>query len=85
MAALLDYLSLRGDIPGPLFIQQDGRPLHHALFVQKVQEALSATGLKGINFNSHSFHIEAATAAGSVGVPETTIKILGRWKSLTYQ
>ena len=85
VAALLDYLSLRGDVAGPLFIQQNGLPLHWSLFVQKVQVALTATGLTGTNFNSHSFRIGAATAAGVAGVPEATIKVLGRWKSGTYQ
>ena len=53
--------------------------------MQKVQEALTATGLTGTNFNSHSFRIGAATAAGVAGVPEATIKVLGRWKSGAYQ
>ena len=85
VAVLLDYLSLRGDVAGPLFIQQNGLPLHRSVFVQKVQEALTATGLTGTNFNSHSFRIGAATAAGVAGVPEATIKVLGRWKSGAYQ
>ena len=52
---------------------------------EKVQEALTATGLIGTNFNSHSFRTWAATAAGVAGVPEATIKDLGRWKSGAYQ
>ena len=81
VAALLDYLSLRGDVAGPLFIQQNGLPLHWSLFVQKVQVALTATGLTGTNFNSHSFRIGAATAAGVAGVPEATInpRPLEKW------
>ena len=83
--ALLGYLSLRGAVAGPLFIQQNGLPLHRFLFVQKVQEALTATGLTDTNFNSHSFWIGAATVAGVAGVPEATFKVLGRWKSGAYQ
>lgn len=85
VAALLDYLSLRGDVAGPLFLQQDGHPLHRSFFMQKVQDALTATGLTGTSFNSHSFRIGAATTAGVAGVPEATIKVLGRWKSGAYQ
>ncbi len=85
VAALLDYLSSRGDSPGPLFVFSDGSPLHRSRFVQEVQRALSASGLTGLNFNSHSFRIGAATSAGAAGVPESTIKVLGRWKSLAYQ
>ena len=55
VAALLDYLSSRGDGPGPLFMFSDGSPLHCSRFVQEVQRALSVSGLTGLNFNSHSF------------------------------
>lgn len=85
VAALLDYLSLKGDVAGPLFIRQDVHPLHQSLFVQKVQEALTVTGLTGTNFNSHGFWIGITTAAGAAAVPEATIKFLGRWKSAAYQ
>ena len=53
-------------------------------FVQEVQRAPSASGLIGLNFNSHSFRIGAATLAGAAGVPESTIMVLGRWKSMAY-
>ena len=85
VAALLDYLSSRGDAPGPLFMFSDGSPLHRSQFVQEVQRALTASGLGGLNFNSHSFRIGAATSAGAAGVPESTIKVLGRWRSMAYQ
>ena len=85
VAALLDYLSSRGDGPGPLFMFSDDSPLHRSRFVQEVQQALSASGLIGLNFNSHSFRIGAATSAGAAGVPESTIKVLGCWKSVAYQ
>ena len=83
--ALLDYLSSRGPALGPLFILPDGGPLRRPQFVEEVQQALSASGLVGLNFNSHSFRIGAATSAGAAGVPESTIKVLGRWKSMAYQ
>ena len=76
----------QGGMPqGPLFMLSDGSPLHRSLFVQEVQQALSASGFIGLNFNSHSFCIEAATSAGAAGVPESTIKVLGHWKSMAYQ
>ena len=85
VAALLDYLSARGPRAGPLFVLEDGEPLRRSLFVKHVQEALEATGLCGTHFKGHSFRIGAATSASAAGVPESTIKILGRWKSLAYQ
>ena len=35
--------------------------------------------------DGHSVRIEAATSASQAGVPETMIKILGRWSSMAYQ
>ena len=85
VSALLDYLVARGGAPGPLFITGDSQALTRSVFVQQVQAALSASGLDGSKFNGHSFRIGAATSASQGGVPETTIKILGRWQSTAYQ
>ena len=85
VAALFDYLSLRGSSEGPLFQLEDKSPLRRRTFSVKVQQALSAAGFDGSMFNSHSFRIGAATTASAVGVPETTIKQLGRWRSSAYQ
>ena len=85
VTALLDYLNRRGYTPGPLFITEGGTPLRRQAFVDNIQQALTAVGLEGSKFNGHSFRIGAATTASEVGVPETTIKILGRWRSMAYQ
>ena len=85
VAALLDILTVRGENPGPLFMAEGGRPLRRSGFVQHVQAALAASGLPSLNFNGHSFRIGAATSASVAMVPESTIKVLGRWKSQAYQ
>ena len=85
VAALLDYLGRRGPSPGPLFRLENGAPLQRASFVKGVQDSLAVAGLPGENFNGHSFHLGAATSASAAGVPETTIKLLGRWRSMAYQ
>ena len=54
-------------------------------FVLEVQQALQQMGVIGHHFNGHSFRIGAATSASQAGVPETMIKILGRWSSMAYQ
>ena len=64
---------------------QDGPPMQRRQFVQEVQQALQKTGAVGEHFNGHSFYIGAITSASQAGVPETVIKILGRWSSMSYQ
>ena len=83
--AMLDYLARRGNYPGPVFMLADQQPLRRHRFVQEVQQALSTAGVQGTLFNGHSFRIGAATSANAAGVPETTIKLLGRWSSSAYQ
>ena len=85
VAALLDYLTVRGPAAGPLFCSEKGEPLRRRQFTASVQGALSASGLNGSLFNGHSFRIGAATTASIAGVPESTIKLLGRWESSVYQ
>lgn len=85
VAALLDYLAVRGKAAGPLFQLENGQPLKRRTFTTQVQQALTASGVNGSLFNGHSFRIGAATAASAAGVPETTIKLLGRWQSSAYQ
>ena len=85
VAALADYLHRQGNSPGPLFRHEDGSPLRRRQFVNQVQSALMTAGLPGADFNGHSFRIGAATAASHARIPETTIKILGRWNSMAYQ
>ena len=78
VAAIVDYLQFRGSSPGPLFQLEDGKPLHRRLFTTEVQKALSSAGFDSALFKGPSFRIGAATTANLVGIPETTIKLLGR-------
>ena len=52
--------------------------------MQAVRESLTTAGLEAENYVGHSFCIEAATMAAQCGLPESTIKILGRWQSSAY-
>ena len=85
VSALLDYLKIRGNQPGALFVNENGSPMRRGQFVLKVQQALQQMGVIGHHFNGHSFRIGAVTSASQAGVPETMIKILGRWSSMAYQ
>ena len=37
------------------------------------------------NYSGHSFRIEAAATAASIGIPDHLIKTMGRWLSDAYQ
>ena len=52
--------------------------------MQVVRKALMAAGLEAVNYAGHSFRIGAATTAAQCGLPESTIKLLGRWQSSAY-
>ena len=54
VAACLDYVSVRGVSPGPLFRKRDGKPLLKFSFVVEVRKVLAAAGLPA---GGHSFRI----------------------------
>ena len=84
LLAMLAYLSMRGNAPGPLFLLKNGQPLSRPLLTNRLRQILSAAGIDG-NFSSHSFRIGAATVAARNGVPDHLIQALGRWTSNAYQ
>ena len=63
VSALLDYLTIRGNQPGVLFVNENGSPMRRGQFVLEVQQALQQMGVIGHHFNGHSFRIGAATSA----------------------
>ena len=85
VAAILSYMLQRGPGPGSLFKFADGKPLTRPRFVSRIREALSQAGVNCAPYSGHSFRIGAATTAARQGIEETTIKMLGRWKSSVYQ
>ena len=83
VAALTNYLHLRGPGMGPLFIFQDGGPLSRARLSSFLQSTLQAAGIPG-KVSGHSFRIGAATTAAQRGIPDHLIKTMGRWSSEAY-
>ena len=55
IAALLDYLSLWDNGPGPLFHWENGVPLTKPNFVEEVRVALTAANLPAHQYAGHSF------------------------------
>ena len=84
VSSLLAYLAIRPVTPGPLFLLRSGAPLLREILVRAVRSALSSTGIDASRFHGHSFRIGAATTASYAGLPDSTIKMLGRWKSSAF-
>ena len=85
VAALLSWLVYRGKSSGPLFLLQSGAPLTRTRLVTELRKVLSDLGLEAEHFSGHSFRKGAATTAAARGIPDSQIKILGRWKSSAFQ
>uniref|UniRef100_A0A1X7V7M6 Tyr recombinase domain-containing protein n=1 Tax=Amphimedon queenslandica TaxID=400682 RepID=A0A1X7V7M6_AMPQE len=84
VSVLIQYIKLRGTKPGPLFQWKDGTPLSCTRFVGEVQKVLLEAGLPARRFTGHSFRIWASTTAATLGVEDSTIQTLGRWKSSAF-
>ena len=82
--ALLAYLSMRGNVTGPLFLLANGQLLSRSILTDWLQQIFSTAGIEG-NFSSHSFRIGAATVAARNSIPDHLIQALGRWTSNAYQ
>ena len=78
------YLSVRGNVPGPLFLLASGQPLSRSILTDWLQQIFSTAGIGG-NFSTHGFRIGAATAAARNGIPDHLIQALERWTSNAYQ
>ena len=76
--AILVYLALRGPIPSPLLIFQDGSQLSHLDLVWAVRSALESQGMDICSFNGRSFCIEPVTTAATHGIEDSLIQALGR-------
>ena len=84
VAAVLAFMVIRPNTPGPLFVRADGSPLSRDFLVRSVQTALAAAGMDTAGYSGHSFRIGAATAAAQAGFPDSLIQSLGRWKSAAF-
>lgn len=78
---MLDYLALRGNKPGPLFMTLLGHPVSRTTFTEQLSLALKFCGLNPARYKGHSFRIGAASHAADRGLSDTQIRVLGRWKS----
>ena len=84
VSAILAYLAVRPQSPGPLFILKNGAPLSQRKFVSSLRGALSQAGISTTGYSGHSLRIGAATTAATLGLSDSLIKSLGRWKSSVF-
>ena len=71
----------------PLFCigRREQQPFTRQYVVQRLQELGMSSGLGQASWNGHSFCRGAATWAAEVGISETQIQTLGRWRSNAYK
>ena len=84
VAAVLSFLAVRPPSAGPLFVHADSSPLTRAQLIAAVRSALEGLGVDVTRYSGHSFRIGAATAAAQVGLSDSFIQTLGRWRSSAY-
>lgn len=84
VAALSDYLNVRGSKPGPLFISEASLPIQSSQFARTLNECVRTIGLSPEQYTSHSFRIGGASYAHQNNLSDTQIRRLGRWRSSAY-
>ena len=75
------YLALRGMANGPLFCHPNLSPISRKQFGDKLKCTIKSLGLNCNFYTTHCFRYGAATMAMAIGLSDTQIRSLGRWKS----
>lgn len=90
-AAMSDYINSRVKrrysvrLDSPLFAMKDGSPLSRKVLTKALRDALIAARVPNAElYKGHSFRRGGATSLARVGVPDSVIKTIGRWKSHAY-
>lgn len=83
--AMAAYISRRPLHPHSiLFKTEAGQPLTYQLLSNFIKKSMHNLGYDQTKFTPHSIRAGAATDAALAGMPASTIKKLGRWRSDTY-
>lgn len=75
------FLVWRGSQAGPLFCDMSGDVVSRYSFDAKLKACLRFCGLSSEFYKGHSFRIGAASYDAAQGVPDSQIRLRGRWKS----
>jgi hypothetical protein len=69
----------------PVFTLKDGSKVDRAWVTNRLRSRLAAMGMNANDYSGHSFRKGGASSLAERGVPDSTIKQMGRWKSVAYQ
>lgn len=81
VSQMLDYVSMRGNAPGPLFCWADGSSIFRSYFTRSLKEVLQYCNLDEDRYKTHSFQIGAASWAAEKGMSDSQTRAFGRWNS----
>ena len=84
VAAVLGYIESRGAQSGPFFLNSRKETLRKSTFITEIQQILENLSFPQHQYAGHSFRIGAATSAALAGVEDSTIQLLGRWRSAAF-
>lgn len=87
VAAMLHYLAVarHTHADDPLFLSQTGETLTVSALVGGTQALLEQAGIANPElYLGHSFRRGGATSLHLAGLPDTTIKAMGRWRSFAF-
>ena len=83
--ALVEYLKVRGDSPGPVFRKEDGDQVNRAFVASHIKRILKEMGKNECDYNTHSIRSGRTTDMLVKGVPEHLIKRTGRWRTEAFE
>ena len=81
VSAIVSFLSVRGNKPGPLFCYPPDKAVSRSCFCTVLKRAVEFSGYDSKLYKSHSFRVGAATKASGLGYSELEIQRMGRWGS----
>jgi len=87
VSAMTTYLkaSPNSEKDDPLLSLKDGRPLTYSFLMERVHSLLLSAGVEELDrYKGHSFRRGGATSLHLAGLPDSTIKAMGRWRSFTF-
>ena len=82
--AMWNYLAIRPNVPGFLFITHSGKLVQSVEVTAVIQEYAAKLGLNPSDYNTHSLRIGRTTDLALQGHGEASIKSIGRWGSNAY-